>query len=154
MLFCVNTEPIENAPERLDLLTTDNEHSDPSAMSGDRNCFICHSSDSTLFLDLYTTITKHSRTSIYNFVWKLLGGQPSARNDSIDASCLKEDVVCADCLDIINEYDKARLNVKRYKKHLREKLIQTEAYFQSLQNDESGKTATDVAIDDDDVLEL
>lgn len=146
MLFVINTEPIENTYEQLDstLAPADNEINDsPATPEEDNNCFICNSSASAPFVDLYGTATNHSKTNIYSFVWKLLGGRPSARNDSIDASCLKGDVVCAECLEMINGYDEARLNVKRYKKHLRERLNKTEAYFESLQNAGSGTTTTD-----------
>lgn len=93
-------------------------------------CFICNTTDSDSFMNLYGTTSAYTNTSIYNFVWKWLGGKPSVRNATTDASNLNEEVICTDCLDSVNDYDEAILTAKRYKKQLCDKLTKTEEYFE------------------------
>lgn len=93
-------------------------------------CFICNITSQS-YVDLYGSSAPHSGKCIFNFVWKFLGGKPSVRNDATDASSMKPEVVCTECVTMINQYDAARVVAKRYKKQLREKLTSTEAHFAS-----------------------
>lgn len=71
-------------------------------------CFICNTTSSQSFVSLYQTISTHSHTKIYDFVWKFLNDQPSVRDSSTDAANSNWSLVCTECLDMINEYDYAR----------------------------------------------
>lgn len=112
-------------------------------------CFICNTSNGGSFMNLYGTVSSYTSTSINNFIWKWLGGKPSTRNET-DTSNLKQEVVCAECLETINEYDAALVTAKQCKKQLINKLAKTEAHFEKLQKEANGnvknKTTTSVSM--------
>lgn len=133
-LISVQTESIANANEQTD---NQGDHVNPSeGRFGREACFICNSPNNEPFVCLYTTHSLHSGTSIFEFVWKLLGDKPSVRNETTDASCLNGDVICSDCLTMINKYDAARVTTKRFRNELCEKLAATENHFARIHNTE------------------
>lgn len=96
-------------------------------------CFICNRSSNEPWADIYFTVSD-SGIPIYDFIWNFLGSKPSVRNNGTDANDLKNHVICKECLCSINQYDKARSTAKRFKKDLRQKLAETEMYFEQLEN--------------------
>lgn len=128
----------------LDQATTDNLDSTQSFTPNQNQvCFICNSATSESYVDLYGTVAAHSGKCIFDFVWKFLGNKPSVRNELMDASCLTQEVVCLQCVGMINQYDKAHVTKKWFKKILRNKLTSTENYFMRLQNRANGSTTTE-----------
>lgn len=95
---------------------------------------MCNSSSSAPFVDLYGTLSAYSKTAVYDFVWKFLGGKPSVRNATAEAPTLENDFLCAECIDMINEYDATRMKVKQIKQNLCHKLAKTESHFEKLQS--------------------
>lgn len=106
----------------------------------DQSCFLCNKQNSESFMDLYTTVTTYSKKSIYNFIWKFMDGNPSVRNDVLDASCLQDDVICYECLVMINEYDSSHEMAKKCKKQLCQRLKKTEKSFNKVGSDKNGNT--------------
>lgn len=106
-------------------------------------CFICNSSDNEPFKCLYSTVSQPSNTPIFDFVWEFLGGTPSARNDATDASRLKLEIVCAECLNMINRYDAACVAAKELKKRLNQKLTKTKSLRGKRQSDRAMENAGD-----------
>lgn len=96
-------------------------------------CFVCNTTTSESFVSLYLATSKHSNTKIYDFIWSLLNCQPSCRENSTDAANSNWSLVCAECLDMINEYDLACVKSRKYKNCLRDKLSQTETYYMKQQ---------------------
>lgn len=92
-------------------------------------CFICNTTASENFVNLYEAVTKHSQTQIFDFVWKFMDNQPSVRDDSIDAANSNWSSVCARCLDRINEYDLACVTANKFEQELRADLFQTETFY-------------------------
>lgn len=111
----------------------DTDSSVVSRQSGSQACFICNTTNSQSFVDLYGTMAAHSGKSIFDYIWKFLGGKPSVRNETMRASSLCQDVVCSECLSMINGYDNARVDAKRYKKLLQNRMAITEIFYKSLQ---------------------
>ncbi|XP_055298202.1 uncharacterized protein LOC129566153 [Sitodiplosis mosellana] len=91
-------------------------------------CFICNTATSESFVSLYRTMSMHSNTKIYDFVWQFLNDQPSVRDSSAAAANSNWSLVCAECLDMINEYDYARVTAAKFENCLRDKLSRTEMY--------------------------
>lgn len=106
-------------------------------------CFICNSSDNEPFKCLYSTVSQPSNIPIFDFVWEFLGGTSSARNDAIDASLLKLETVCAECLNMINQYDAARVAAKELKKRLIQKLTETKSLRAERQSDRAMENTGD-----------
>lgn len=99
-----------------------------------RICFICNTTACEQFVNLYDTVTEHSQTQIFDYVWKFLDNQPSIRDDSIDAVNSKWNSVCAWCLDRINKYDLAYVTAANIEKELSVDLAHTEAFYAEQQN--------------------
>lgn len=128
-------------PEQDVLVSVQTTHDSsliPQQCDETKVCFICNSVSSESFVGLYGTTAPHSGKCIFNFVWKFLGGKPSVRNDSIDTLHLKQEMVCFECFSMMEEYDKARVASKRYKKLLRNRLANTETYYARLQHEVGG----------------
>lgn len=154
VLLTVQTIHIENTnddqKDNVSTTTTANDHSQATQSHDEgQSCFVCNTSSSASFMDLYTTVTTHSKKNIYSFVWKFLGGKPSVRNDMIDANCLKEDVVCIECLEMINEYDAARIVAKQFKKQLCDRLNKTEEDFKGMDSGIAGIATSVIDLCDD-----
>lgn len=123
--------PDGNQP--ISFVDLDDDTSD-TLTSHPRTCFVCNSSSDEPFVDLYKTVSAHSKTAIHDFVWKFLGGKPSVRNATADAPSQGNDIVCAVCIDMIDRYDAARMEVKQFKKNLCQRLAKTEAHFEIVQS--------------------
>lgn len=100
-------------------------------------CFVCNSATADSFSNLYGTVSAYSARSIYDYIWKWLGGKPSVRNEKTNASQLEDEIICSDCFDTINDYDAALLTAKQCRKQICDKLMKTEAHFQKIQNEEN-----------------
>lgn len=98
-----------------------------TATNLNRICFICNTTSSDRFVNLFETVSKHSLTNLYEFVWKFLDDQPSVRDDSIEAA--NSSSVCLMCLNKINAYDLAHQTAEKYERELRQQLSQTEAFY-------------------------
>lgn len=114
------------------------ENSPLTNQSNQNVCFICNSTENKLFKSMYTTVSGASKTVIFELVWKFLGGRPSVRNETTDASCMNE-VVCGECLDLVNEYDAARADAIDLRKGLINKITETEKQIVKRQNDNAKK---------------
>lgn len=129
--------------------TVDNVNSKPiNSKSNSKitpKCFVCNSSNGDSFLNLYGTVSAYTARSIYDFIWKWLGGKPSVRNEKTNAAELKDEIICSDCLDTINDYDAALVTARQCKKQICDKLMKTEAHFQRIQNEENINVINDVA---------
>ncbi|XP_031637721.1 uncharacterized protein LOC116350129 [Contarinia nasturtii] len=99
-----------------------------------KKCFICDTTVSESFVSLYDTLSKHSQTQIFEFVWKFLDNHPSVRDDSIDAANSDWSSICANCLDKINQYDLACETANKLEHELRNVLSHTEASYTNQQN--------------------
>lgn len=98
-------------------------------------CFLCNTTESEKFLNLYEAITFHSNTPVFDFVWKFLDDKPSVRDDTVDAANSNWNSICVGCFNKINEYDLARETANRLEEELRWELSQTEAtYAAALEN--------------------
>lgn len=128
------TEPSESSRTPIVIV---HETSSAASDTNQLICFVCNTSTNKPFADLYGTVSAYSTTPIFDFVWKFLGGKPSVRNDAIDAPGLKNDVICAVCLDMFNKYDESHLNSRRFKKEIKCKLESTEAYFEKRQHQDA-----------------
>lgn len=114
-------------------------------------CFICNTKSSESFVGLYDTVSSHSNTPLYDFVWRLLDDQPSVRDDSVEAANSNWSLLCAQCFNKINQYDLACSTVAKLEKELRDDLALTEAlYAPQQQIDEANSTEDCVSICDDD----
>lgn len=116
------------------------QESPPSATSSNRICFICNTTSSDKFVNLFETLSKHSLTNIFEFVWKFLDDQPSVRDDSIEAA--NSSSLCRMCLSKINAYDLANQTAAKYENELRQQLAQTEAYYASIRVQQEPTDAT------------
>lgn len=105
-------------------------------------CFICNTTASEQFVNLYDTVTKHSQTQIFDYVWKFLDNQPSVRDDSIDAANSNWSSICGWCLDRINKYDLACVTAASIEKELCENLAQTETFYAGQQSTQGQATET------------
>lgn len=110
--------------------------------NGSQVCFICNTTTSQSFADLYGTMAAYSGKSIFDFIWKFLDDKPSVRNDTMDATSLGREVVCSECLRMINGYDNARVAAKQYKKLLQNRLTITENFYQKVQGEINGRSKT------------
>lgn len=97
--------------------------------NGMRMCFICNTTSSESFVSLYETLSAHSQTPLFDFVWKFLDDQPTVRDDSIDGANSNWSVVCDRCRNKINQYDYACITAARLEQELRDELAQTEAFY-------------------------
>lgn len=142
VLISVQTVPAETNGSNTNLSVVDG-----SAEMVDENetnkCFVCNSSENRPFTNLFDRLPNHPSRSnhskestklIINLVWKILGEEPSMRMKSIDDISLEDEVVCAECLEEITEFDYANSTAKRAKKQLCNRLAKTEAHFSSIEN--------------------
>lgn len=99
-----------------------------------RICFLCNTTESETFLNLYEALTFHSNTPVFDFVWKFLDDKPSVRDDTVDAANSNWNSICVGCFSKINEYDLACETAARLEEELRWELSQTEATYAAQQN--------------------
>lgn len=83
-----------------------------------------------------------------------MGGKPSVREKTTDASSLQYEVVCRECLDSINECDANILAANKQKGKLIAKLAKTETYFQLLENYTNVASMPNVAENNNDKREI
>lgn len=151
VLISVQTVPVETNGSNTNLSVVDSsvEMVDDNETN---KCFVCNSSENRPFTNLFERLPDHSSRSnhsknstklIINLVWKILGEEPSMRMKSIDDISLEDEVVCAECLEELREFDYANSTAKRAKKQLRNRLAKTEALFSSIEN---GSKVNDDAI--------
>lgn len=131
---CTDSLPSQNGLSPFDMTISssiiDDEGGTTSAMANTmRICFICNTTSSESFVSLYDTVSEHSKTQIFDFVWKFLDDQPTVRDDSIDGANSNWSLVCARCLNKINQYDLACMTATRLEQELRDELAQTEAFY-------------------------
>lgn len=99
-----------------------------------KRCFICDTTESESFVSLYDTVSTHSKTLIFDFVWKFLDNQPSKRDDSVDAANSDWSLICAMCLNKINQYDLACETAAKFENELRNVLSETETRYSNEQS--------------------
>lgn len=138
LLVTVSTQslPTQNSPKLFDMTISSSNVDDDgatattSAMTSTMKiCFICNTTSSEFFVSLYETLSAHSQTQIFDFVWKFLDDQPTVRDDSIDGANSNWSLVCSRCLNKINQYDFACVTATRLEQELRDELSQTEAFY-------------------------
>lgn len=93
-------------------------------------CFICNTTTSQSFVSLYREKSLHSNTKIFDFIWEFLNNQTSVRDSTAAAANSNWSLLCAECLDMINEYDFARVTAAKFEKCLRDRLSSTELYYE------------------------
>lgn len=103
----------------------------PAPIPLSRICFLCNSTESQTYLNLYESLTFHSNTPVFDFVWKFLDDKPSVRDDTVDAANSNWNSICVGCFTKINEYDLACETAARLEEELRWELSQTEATYAS-----------------------
>lgn len=141
VLICVQTVniPLTNAQDATQLVSTANAIGNSTIIAKDaassKFCFVCNARCNESSVNMFGSVTAHSKKSIYDFIWKFLGNKPSVRNATTDASSLNDEVICKNCFGTISDYDVARSNAKRLKKQIRQKLIITETYFEQSQSE-------------------
>lgn len=135
VLFSVSTQP-------FDTTISSSIDGDYYSASTSRTCFICNTAASESFVNMYETVSLHSNTPVYDFVWKFLDDKPSVRDDSIDAANANWSSLCNKCLNKINEYDLALMAAAKIEEELRWELSQTEQLF-------AGQDGNDITIEDD-----
>lgn len=123
ILLSVKTQPFDMT------ISSSMEDSPIPAATENRTCFICNTTASESYVNLYETVTSHSNTPVYDFVWKFLGDKPSIRDDSIDGANANWSSLCLQCFNKINEYDLACETAGRLEEELRWELSQTEARY-------------------------
>lgn len=99
-----------------------------------RICFLCNTTESESFVNLYEALTSHSNTPVFDFVWKFLDDKPSVRDDTVDAANSNWNSLCIGCFQKIDEYDLACETASRLEEELRWELSQTEATYAAQQN--------------------
>lgn len=136
LLVTVSTQslPTQNSPKLFDMTISSSNVDDDGATtsattSSTKICFICNTTSSEFFVSLYETLSAHSQTQIFDFVWKFLDDQPTVRDDSIDGANSNWSLVCSRCLNKINQYDFACVTATRLEQELRDELSQTEAFY-------------------------
>lgn len=134
------SEPIYQSDEVGNVAKTTNSTLTNQSNENENVCFICNSTENNSFKSMYTTVSGASKTVIFDFVWKFMGGRPSVRNETTDASCMNE-VVCGECLDLINEYDTARADAIDLRCGLINKITETEKQIVKAQNENSKKNS-------------
>lgn len=122
VLLSVSTQP-------FDMTISSSIDDSQNLADSNRICFICNTSTSESFVSLYETLSQHSNTPVYDFVWKFLDNKPSVRDDSIDAANSDWSSLCAGCLNKINEYDLACMTAANLEEELRWELSQTEDIY-------------------------
>lgn len=106
----------------------------PVAVPIGQICFLCNTTESETFINLYEALTTHSNTPVFDFVWKFLDDKPSVRDDTVDAANSNWNSLCIGCFQKINEYDLACETATRLEEELRWELSQTEATYAAQQN--------------------
>lgn len=94
-----------------------------------RICFICNTTASESFVNIYETVSRRSLTLICDFVWRFLNDTPSVREDVSDSARSKWSLICKRCLDKINEYDLACVTASQLEEEIRYELSSTEAIY-------------------------
>lgn len=106
-------------------------------------CYICNTKSSQSFVDLYRTTSRYSNTVIFDFVQKFMHDQPSVRDKLTHADHTNWHLVCAGCLNLINEYDSAVTTAAIYEQLLGKKLYQTEMFHAAKQQHFQQRYETD-----------
>lgn len=134
MLVSVSTQSSTSQPFDMTISSSMMDEDGTTATTSTNKicCFICNTTVSDNFFSLFDTLSKHSLTHIFDFVWKFLGDQPSVREDSIDAA--NASTVCTTCLNKIDQYDLACVTAEKLEKELRHELSQTETLYALQQN--------------------
>lgn len=137
---------VQTVSQPANIVNSENIPSNSNCNTEQIACFICNRPSNEPFADIYSTVSD-SGTAIYDFIWQFLGNKPSVRNSETDASNLSNHVICKECLCSINQYEAARSTAKRFKKDIRQKLSQTEMYFEQLENQSDEQTQGNVEQD-------
>lgn len=106
-------------------------------------CYICNTKSSQSFVDLYRTTSRYSNTVLFDFVRKFMHNQPSVRENLTHADHTNWHLVCAGCLNLINEYDSACTTAAIYEQLLGKKLYQTEMFHAAKQQNIQQRYETD-----------
>lgn len=129
VLLSVNTQPFDTTISSSTIILDDDDDDERSSADLTSMCFICNTKTSESYVSLYETVSLHSKTQIYDFVWKFLNDKPSIRDDSIEAANSNWSLVCMQCLDKINNYDLACVTAAKLEQELRDDLALTEALY-------------------------
>lgn len=97
-------------------------------------CFVCNTSSSPTFVDLFGTVTKHTNTKILDYIEKFQKNISFGRNVSFDDATTNWNYVCADCLETINAFDLTCMTAAKLEFKLREKLSCTEELYAKRRN--------------------
>lgn len=92
-------------------------------------CFVCNTSSSESFVNLFGTVTKHTNTKIIDYIEQFQKNVSFGRNASIDGLTTNWNYVCADCLETINAFDLTCMTAAKLEFKLREKLSYTEELY-------------------------
>lgn len=131
VLLSVSTQPFDmTISSSIDDTTTPASIAIPI----NRVCFLCNTTESETFINLYEALTSHSNTPVFDFVWKFLDDKPSVRDDTVDAANSNWNSLCMGCFQKINDYDLACETASRLEEELRWELSQTEATYAAQQN--------------------
>lgn len=111
----------------------------PAQEHSQKLCFVCNTSSSESFVSLFDTTTKHTNKKVYDYIWKIQGNNTSIRNESIDDPNSHWNYVCAECLEMINEFDLSCKTFGELQKKIRHKLRRTEQFYKK-QHKVNGQT--------------
>lgn len=140
VLISVSTEPTDGIHPRSPDIPE-------GSTTATRICFICNTASSESYVDFYEgTKSEHSRTPLRSFVWKFLDNKASVRDCTESNSRL----LCAKCVDKINEYDFACVKSARLEEELLRDLTRTEATYS--QTETGAQNSSNMNGSDDDEL--
>lgn len=133
VLLEVTTQPFDMT---ISSSIIDDGEISPNSSIVNQTCFICNTTTSETFVNLYDTMSEHSNTPIFDFIWKFLDDKPSVRDDTVDGANSNWNSICNRCLIRINEYDLACVTSTNLEEELRYELSQTEAIYTEQENRE------------------
>lgn len=142
VLFSVQTTPTEkeierenNSPNSIDKANLSPQIND----CPDKSCFVCGSDDSRSLVNMGDIVSVQSKRNIVEFVWEFLN-KASVRTDAVDASGLKQNVICGSCVTLINKFDAAYEVAMEFKNKLTNNLTEMEAKHAQAQSEENIQT--------------
>lgn len=92
VLLSVSTQPFD-----MTISSSIDDAPTPIATPLSRICFLCNTTESETFVNLYEALTLHSNTPVFDFVWKFLDDKPSVRDDTVDAANSNWNSICMGC---------------------------------------------------------
>lgn len=128
--------PLEDTQSETESIPITNatDNAAATAAASSKFCFVCNAPKNESFVKMMSSVTIHSKKTIFDFIRKFMGSEPSVRNTTADATSLNDEMICNDCFKLVCNYDEARSNAKRIKKQIRQRLSITETYFEESQN--------------------